>query len=96
MHYLGGFWVAIVFLWLYYYSGLFENPKGSNLRILLLAFLSALVIGILWEVFEYQTGMIFWPEDKTDSYMDLVFDLLGSLSAYLFVSKMRMKNDAKQ
>lgn len=85
-HFLGGLWVAISFLWLFFQSGfisIIKNHRNYNLAI---AFLASLFIGIMWEVFEYYFGIVFTDTSNyiIDTVTDISFDLVGGFAAYCF------------
>lgn len=90
MHFLGGFWIALVTLWFLFLSGFVKHPwlKKRGLRFFLLtAFLSSLSVGVAWEVFELW-GMITFIDDPgywEDTILDIVFDVIGGLVAGLYV-----------
>ena len=89
MHFLGGFLVATVFLQLYFW---WFRRSLNGWWLIGLSIFPALVVGGLWEFFEFTTerfylsavvlksvGMLYGGWE--DSIRDLFFDLLGSLSA---------------
>lgn len=97
MHFLGGMAVAVLITSLYYLI----VPRGrlSQLRFLGLVILGTLVVGILWEVFEFGVDA-YWSAHvnikslqilqagSRDTLSDLLFDLFGALiwsfGAYYF------------
>lgn len=96
-HFLFGLWTAISFLWLFFQSGLvniIKNNKNYNLAV---ALLSPLIIGIMWEIFEYYFGIAVTDASNyiVDTTMDISLDLLGGFAAYcFFVFKGYHKRDA--
>lgn len=92
MHFLGGFWLGLGALWLYYFSGFFKNIHEEHrtaLYVWLLAVTSALALGFIWEVYEFGLDMLY---DKTDQYdildtmSDLIFDIIGgTVATFMFV-----------
>ncbi len=85
-HFLGGLWVAMSFLWLFFQFGfvnIIKNGKNNNLKV---ALLSSFAVGTAWEVFEYYFGITFVnaPNYATDTIMDISFGLIGGLVAYYF------------
>lgn len=82
MHFLGGFWLVLYLAW-------FFNPKEINLKVILKMISGVLLIGLLWEVYE------FYVDDNIakngisilDSTSDLFLDLAGGFSAILYVMK---------
>lgn len=89
VHFLGGLWVGLALLWLWYRSGYgraLSLPEGY-LRPLGIALAAGLAVGLLWEAYEFiiwflsETGV---PDNFTiDSLGDLVMDILGALLAAL-------------
>ena len=84
MHLLGGLWAGFFATWA-------ASFRKMRLSILLCA-LSALVMGIGWELFEYENGiggsafMGYW----TDTVKDLVMDALGGAAAGIIIRRMRV------
>lgn len=81
MHALGGFLIAGFLLWLV----AFEVPASIRPRVprLVLAVLLALIIGVLWEIFEYVFGISGASEHGLDTILDLGADVGGALIGYL-------------
>jgi hypothetical protein len=88
MHFLGGLWVALASFWI---LGIFKNHTSyiqSKKQAIIFALVSALFIGVLWEVFEYisdiaVTSEAYWP----DTTLDLIMDSLGGVLAGLYAWK---------
>lgn len=53
----------------------------ENVKLVLAVAAIGLVIGVLWEIFEWIIGIIGGP---TDTIMDLVMDMIGAVAAGLF------------
>ena len=97
MHFLGGFLVALVALQLYF--ALSTRPL-TGWRLVALSVFPALLVGCLWELFEFTAERFYFSAItlKTfgmlyggwrDALRDLFFDLLGSLSAAsLFITNL--------
>ncbi len=91
MHFLGGFWVAMVFLWLNLKFDILKfNPANRTVRtittfITVLSFVA--LIGVLWEFFEFLYDFLissrgysgFMQLGAADMIRDLFFDLSGVL-----------------
>lgn len=82
MHFLGGLIIGAIALWIVAY----EVPVGVRPRVnrLAVAILSTLIVGIMWEIFEYLSGITkgdvgYWQ----DSVHDVFVDIAGGLAAYL-------------
>lgn len=86
MHFLGGFWVALFFIWL-------SSIKNIQLNFSSESFLKityfVLFIGVSWEIFEIIfNNVIAQNEFNTlDSLSDLFFDFSGAIFASLFFLK---------
>ncbi len=93
MHFLGGFWIAFATVWTIIFSDYFRFFQNKNFRFFILAsFLSAFVIGIFWEIFEYTYDITFWADGYVfDTVKDLVMDSLGGIVASLFLYKVYKK-----
>ena len=90
LHFLGGVFVALLVLWLCFFSGYFPVvPIGSKVAVFWLAFLSTLAIGAGWEIFERLAGHIWSPEGYwLDTMSDVACDVAGGLLGYLlFIRK---------
>lgn len=102
MHFFGGFWVAMFFVWLY-------HSKISQLSNYLIAFLITLsfvaLIGIFWEFLEFFYDVFisskgysgYMQLSAADTIADLFFDLAGGsvlLGIYFFKSK-KFKNNVE-
>ncbi|MCK5095952.1 MAG: hypothetical protein KAR24_01215 [Candidatus Pacebacteria bacterium] len=93
MHFLGGFWLGLSALWLYYLSGFYKKISDEHRKkgyVWLLALTSALVLGSVWEIYEFGMDII---ADKTDRYdaldtlSDLFFDAVGgTLATFMFIT----------
>jgi len=87
LHFLGGAWVALIFIWFQRMgkmstSRLFNTPLRA-------AIVGTLLIGALWEIFEYITGQTFAIEGYTlDTIMDFIMDTTGALVAYYYSKKL--------
>ena len=82
MHFLGGFWVGLVYVYLF-------PPRDSLRNTIWKGLLFVLCIGIGWEVFEIIVNDIVAknPFDYLDTASDIFFDLSGGLCAILYTWK---------
>jgi hypothetical protein len=96
MHILGGMWAASMILW-FFYKDKYTDPAWSvsKNKILIIAVLGALTVGILWEVFEIVGGIISFPHDAGDTFKDLIMDMVGGYLAYWNFLRYRRKKLAK-
>lgn len=76
MHFLGGLTVGVLVIWTF-------NIKNKSPLSFLVVFISVLVVGGGWEVFEYVNDITFSTEGYTlDTIHDLIMDSLGAVVAY--------------
>ena len=86
MHFTGGVWLGLVFVWFLNKRG---QPLDLNFSLIIKASAWILLVGVGWEVFEYyfinyvaQNGF-----DRFDTISDLLLDLSGGLCAILYLWK---------
>ena len=87
MHFLGGFWLfGMGFLLLF-----FSKTKRPHLSIYGCAFALLLIIGMLWELFEFSldTLVVFQSNDLVDTVSDIGMDIAGGLVAFLVVKNVK-------
>ncbi len=96
MHFLGGFWVGLFFIWFFSIVGL-PAPKwvkdlNSSRKLIFKTILFVLFIGISWEVFEIivKNHIGQEPFSILDTTSDIFFDLSGGVSAILYFFKTTM------
>lgn len=83
VHFLGGFWITLLIFWLCRHSRYLKKKLSFRVSAFL-ALISALIVGLAWEYFEYVVG--FGPGEfgyVSDTVTDLIFDLIGAASAIL-------------
>ena len=91
LHFLGGATVAAFFLWLYFFSGLF-NPQYRSLKyFLMVAIVGMFFVAVSWEIFELFLGedILQKAEYPYDTMMDFIMDFLGAvtISFYAFLKE---------
>jgi hypothetical protein len=86
MHFLGGFWVALLAYWFMYYSGYIPKPISKKYLFVYLI-TGTLVIGALWEVFEYLLSAtdVLAAAYAEDTILDFIMDTIGAIVAYFLV-----------
>ena len=79
MHFLGGLWAGIFFLWVF-------NPKTASRSLTLRIALFVLAIGLGWEIFELLVDKVLShnPFNILDTTADVFFDLAGGLTAVFY------------
>jgi len=85
MHFAGGFFIGMLSLYIMRRSILLAQEKGKYIRTFFIVLLSTLVMGILWEVFEFlmQGGFSGSLASPVDSLSDICFDLAGGALAIM-------------
>jgi len=83
-HFLGGAWVSLMALWIIFFSD-FTPPSWRRFSMLTVALVAVLVVGLLWELFEFVAEVPNWVIYYQDTALDLIMDVLGSLSVWWFV-----------
>ena len=87
MHFLGGAWIGLMILWVYYLSGKFKDVPENRRSIPYIYGLTVtitMIIGILWEIFEFSLDLfIVFGEFNGfyDTISDLIFAIVGTIIA---------------
>ena len=95
VHIVSGMWIGLVFLWLSAIFDQINSLKEYRAKTFLIAFVSAVLIGVAWELVENYTQITF---TKASNYsfntaLDILNDALGGLLAFLyFVRRKRCIN----
>jgi hypothetical protein len=86
VHIVGGLWVALVFLWLASVMGQINSLKEYRAKSFLIAFVAAVLIGVIWELLENFTQITFIKASgySLNTALDIFNDGLGGLLAYLY------------
>lgn len=99
MHLVGGYWIALTGLTLYYYVPWYGERERSPLFVIVFALALTMVIGILWEVFEFSIDrmtLAFTYHDIADTLGDLINDFIGALvAAWVFLRLGYNKNQER-
>lgn len=100
-HFLGGAWIGLASIWVWYFSGYVRKPQFPKGRVLLLAVLSGLVVGVIWEVYEFAVWKVVgrpFPENYIgDTQLDIIMDMCGAYVGYVtyrFLSSHRFTRTA--
>lgn len=98
IHTLGGLWAASVLLWLASYLGQICSMKEYKTKSLLIALISALFIGVVWELLENfaQLSAVSSGVYGFDTATDLLSDAIGGVLAYLYFTTIKKKPIYKQ
>lgn len=86
LHFLGGIFITLGSLWSLFFSGYVRAIRVRNpFSLLLIALVITFSVGILWELFEFAVGPDFARQGYVaDTVVDLIMDIAGSLTGYLF------------
>ena len=94
MHFLGGIWIGLVVLWVYYLSGKFKNiPENRRCvsYVYGLAAIVTMVTSVFWELFEFSLDVkVAFNEFNGfyDTASDIIIAVFGALvAARYFVCK---------
>jgi predicted membrane protein len=91
MHFLGGFWLGLFFIW-YLYKDLDKKELSKDNLIKLI--LGVLFVGFGWEIYEIIVNDL-WAKntfDLFDTSSDMVFDITGGLLAYYIFKNISKKD----
>ncbi len=86
VHFLGGATLSMSFLWLYFFSGLFNPQKRTLAKFLLVAMMGSMFVAVLWEVYEIVLGeaALGKAEYFYDTTLDFIMDMLGILAGSFY------------
>ncbi|MFZ2205576.1 MAG: hypothetical protein WAV23_03220 [Minisyncoccia bacterium] len=91
MHFMGGFWIGLAWIWLFVPSNLPNLPKkvGGWGKSILKIILGVLLIGVLWEIFEIIVNETITKNqfNYLDTFSDICFDLAGGFTALYYCLK---------
>jgi hypothetical protein len=94
LHFLGGFLIGMVVLLVW--SVCCSLEEGHKLKVVGTGFLVALLIGVLWEVFELYTGQTFLSDGivyMRDTSSDLLMDVCGGFFGTVYSFALMLKHD---
>lgn len=88
-HFLGGVWVGVAGVWFWFFSGYMREPQSPEKHILPVALITGLVVGVVWELYEYVvwqlSGAGLPPNYIPDTSLDLVMDITGAFVGFFLV-----------
>lgn len=90
LHFMGGFWLALVFMWIFIKDISLINLDDIFLnKNILKIFFGVFLFGIFWEIFEILVNdlTIQNPFNTLDTISDMFFDLAGGFFCYFLVYK---------
>ena len=95
LHTLAGLWIALVLLWLAAFFGQISSMKDYKLKSFLIAFVSAVLLGIIWEILEniFQLSSVNSSNYTFNTAVDVFMDALGGALAYLYFVQRKRNTD---
>jgi len=94
-HFFGGVWVGIAAIWFWYLSGYIKAMHFPKKKAVLVALLFGLLIGFLWEGYEYVVWQLVGkglpPNYIPDTTLDLVMDCMGAYLGFFALSRFFFK-----
>ena len=85
VHFLGGLWVALTSLWIYLF--IYSEKELDRRKTFFIVFTAIVVVGGLWEAFEYFAGISPGDNFIMDTTTDILMDLLGASAGLLYFRK---------
>jgi len=88
MHFLGGLYIGIMAIWFFFFSGFIGwNIKTvSKARVFYISLISAIMVGLLWEIFEIYAGVVIIDKNyPLDTIIDIIMDILGASGVAMYV-----------
>jgi len=94
MHFIGGIFIGLLSLYIYYYSDYIEPKHFSFLVSLFIVFGAVSFIGVLWELFEFASDQfaisigkrVALQQEFRDTLGDLFFDIVGGIfAAFIYI-----------
>jgi hypothetical protein len=91
VHVAGGLWVALLILWVANIFGQVNSLKEYKVKIFLMAFVSAVLFGIVWELVENYTNItaVDYSGYALDTALDIFSGALGGVLAYTYFVRRR-------
>lgn len=91
MHFLGGLWVVLFFVWLLFFSG-FRKININEIKkrkFFFISIFAVLITGLLWEIFEIYISFVSIEEYgyALDTILDLMMDLIGGITAFVYINQ---------
>lgn len=86
VHFFGGATLSAFFLWLYFFSGLFNPAKRKLSNFLIVSIVGSLFVAVSWEIYEVFLGevLVHKSEYPYDTMMDIIMDLFGTISVCFY------------
>lgn len=88
MHFLGGFLIGLILIFIFHTSGIIAVPVQSWRQFGWLIIAGVFVVGLGWEVWELLVGFTDVITDVADTLLDIVMDLLGGGASLLYAQSL--------
>lgn len=88
MHFLGGLYIGIMAIWFFFFSGFigWNIKTASKARVFYISLISAIMVGLLWEIFEIYAGVVIIDKNyPLDTIIDIIMDILGASGVAMYV-----------
>ncbi len=86
-HFLGGFFIGVLFLWIFVFSGIFSQnlKQKGGFYLVVMATIVSFIVAVGWEFYEYLLGFDYSPEGYlNDTFKDITMGFLGALVGSVF------------
>src|SRR3989344_7483844 len=95
LHFLGGFWQAMLFIWFFSIKDLpFLKPSldPNDPKLVYKAIFFVILIGFFWELFEFYINNYIglYPFDIIDTSSDMILDIVGGVLSLFYFYKIIM------
>lgn len=84
MHFLGGFLIGLIAVFIFFISGYIHYPKEHTLVVISSIFGTVLIVGLTWELWEVFVGFTDVINDLGDTIFDMIMDMIGAMAAYYY------------
>jgi len=93
LHFLAGFVIAMTVV--IFYNMFSKVYSTSKTRLILIALLATIIVGLLWEYFEFYFDIAILDNNRnywTDTSLDLIMDFMGGFFGAIYSIKISNKN----
>lgn len=92
MHLLGGVWVSLISLWIFFESGYIKLPRTLP-NTVYVAVVSIIFVAISWEIFELAASVPIEANFALDTTVDLIMDAIGAFIGWFYFKHVFLKNE---
>ena len=98
VHFLGGSFVSLGFLWLYFYSEFFDPKARKFPNFFWVYFWGVILVSVLWEAYELMIGAtgVSIQQYPVDTTLDLIMDMLGGFASCLYAYSVELKDESRK